>query len=216
MLEMIISSFIVGFLVAIPPGTLTVVAAQKSILYGFRSSMFFTAGSCISDIFHILIVFFGVAPLLDNSDLFKIFFWYFSSGLLFYFGYDSLLVLKNKNDSGSAPATRKTIAKDILSGIGITLSNPMSITGWLVIAGGYFTHWKDDWPSIHQYGLFSILFIMIGVLFWFVPLMYFISKVKHLVNSSVMKGFVLVSGVFFVCVGLFSIFSATQLLLKVL
>jgi threonine/homoserine/homoserine lactone efflux protein len=96
MIEMIISSFIVGFLVAVPPGTVTVVAAQKSILYGFKESMVFTIGSCLSDIFYILIVLFGIAPLFAESSLFKIIFWYFSSILLFYFGFDAFRALKKK------------------------------------------------------------------------------------------------------------------------
>ena len=64
MLEMIFSAFLVGFLVAIPPGTVTVAAAQKSISYGFRSGIAFTFGSCISDILYIheyIISFFIVA-----------------------------------------------------------------------------------------------------------------------------------------------------------
>ncbi|MBU4317570.1 MAG: hypothetical protein KKF30_09865 [Proteobacteria bacterium] len=33
LLEMLLSSFIVGFMVAVPPGTVTVVAAQKAVLW---------------------------------------------------------------------------------------------------------------------------------------------------------------------------------------
>lgn len=95
MLEMIVTSFIVGLFVAVPPGTVTVIATQKSILYGFRSSLFFIFGSCISDVFYILIVFFGISPLFVNNVLLKVIFWYFSSILLFYFGYDALSALKN-------------------------------------------------------------------------------------------------------------------------
>ncbi len=216
MLEMIISSFIVGFLVAVPPGAVTVVAAQKSILYGFKDSMFFTIGSCLSDIFYILIVLFGIAPLFADGILFKIIFWYFSSILLFYFGFDAFRAFKKKIAFSNNPGGHKTLIKNIVSGILITLSNPMTIAGWLVIAGGFFTHWKASWPSIQHYGIFSIIFMMFGVLCWFIPLLFVISKVKYILNNTIIKGFVLLSGLFFISVGLFSFFSATNLIFNMI
>ena len=210
---MIISSFIVGFLVAVPPGTVTVVAAQKSILYGFKDSMVFSFGSCLSDIFYILIVLFGVAPLFNNSILFKIIFWYFSSLLLFYFAYDAFRALKNQVIFSDNPVIKKTFLKNMVSGVLITLSNPMTIAGWLVIAGGFYTHWKTSWPSIEHYGIFSIIFMMLGVLCWFIPLLFVISKAKYILNNNIIKGFVLLSGLFFVAVALFSLFSATKLVI---
>ena len=209
---MLISAFIVGFMVAIPPGTVTVVAAQKSILYGFKSSMFFSIGSCISDIFYILIVFFGIAPLLNNNIPFKIAFWFLSSVLLFYFGFDSFRSLKKDITFSNYPISQSFLVKDILSGIGITLSNPMTIAGWVVIAGGFFTHWKAQWPAMQQYGLLSILIMMIGVLCWFVPLLFIISKIKVFINTGVLIAFVTLSGLFFMAVGLYSLYSAIYLL----
>jgi len=214
MLEMIVSSFIVGFMVAVPPGTVTIVSSQKAIISGFKNSMFFTIGSCFSDIFYILIVFFGLAPLLNNSVLFKILFWYFSGGLLLYFGFDSFRTLKTKTILSNNPDMNKAMLKNIVSGVLITLSNPMTIAGWVVIAGGFFTHWKANWPLIKPYGLFSVLFMMAGVLCWFVPLLYIISKVKRFLNNKIINGFILLSGLFFTATGLFSIFSATHLLMN--
>jgi len=212
MIEMIAAAFIVGFMVAIPPGTVTVVAAQKSILYGFKSSMYFTIGSCISDIIYILIVFFGIAPLLNNSIPFKIAFWFFSSVLLFYFAIDSFRSLKKDINFADHPISRARLIKDIFSGVGITLTNPMTIAGWLIIAGGFFTHWQTQWPSVQKYGLFSILIMMIGVLCWFVPLLFIISKIKAFINTGILKAFVMLSGLFFIAVGLYSIYSAITLL----
>ena len=214
MLEMIVSSFMVGFFVAIPPGTVTVVATQKSILYGFKSSLFFTFGSCISDIFYIFVVFFGIAPIFANSFLLKVIFWYFSSILLFYFGYDALMALKNGTGVSKTQSEERTLLKNILSGILITLSNPMTIAGWVVIAGGFFTHWKGEWPSIHQYGVFSITAMMLGVLSWFIPLLFLIAKLKIFLTGNVIKGFLLLSGLFFIGLGFFSIFSATNLIFR--
>jgi threonine/homoserine/homoserine lactone efflux protein len=213
MIEMIISAFIVGFMVAIPPGAVTVVAAQKSILHGFKSSLYFTIGSCLSDIFYILVVFFGVAPLINNSIPFKIAFWFLSSLLLFYFGFDSFRALRENIAFSNHPRPQSLLRKDIFSGIGITLSNPMTIAGWVVIAGGFFTHWKTHWPPINHYGLFSIVVMMIGVLCWFVPLIFIISRSKRFISNRFLKVFVMLSGFFFIAVGFYSIFSALQLVL---
>lgn len=213
MIEMIFASFLVGFLVAIPPGAVTVVAAQKSILYGFRDSLLFTFGSCLSDIFYIFVVFFGVSPIFENNVLLKIVFWYLSSILLFYFGYDAIRNIRKK-DLLSLPKTDpKTISNNILSGVLVTLSNPMTIAGWVVIAGGFFTHWSGGWPSIHQYGILSIIIMMAGVLAWFIPLLFAISKAKILLNDKIIKGFLAMSILFFLGIGIFSSFSATKLLI---
>jgi threonine/homoserine/homoserine lactone efflux protein len=212
MIEMMISSFVVGFLVAIPPGTVTVVAAQKSILYGFKNSLSFTFGSCISDIFYILLVFFGLAPLFNHSLLLKIMFWYASSILLFYFGFDALRALKNRTVFSDSQMGTKALAGNILYGVLVTLTNPLTIAGWLVIAGGFFTHWNQDWPSIQRYGLLSIISIMLGVLCWFIPMLFIVSKAKSFLNGDVIKILILLSGLFFLGLGLFSIFSATKLL----
>ena len=214
MLEMIFSAFVVGFLVAIPPGTVTVAAAQKSISYGFRNSIAFTFGSCLSDILYILIVFYGFAPLIRDNTSYKIIFWLFSGILLFYFGIDALRTLKRKIAFSEDAISRKQYLKDILSGIGITLSNPMTIAGWLVIAGGFFTHWKVEWPPVQKYGLFSIVFMMVGVLCWFVPLLYIISRAKNVLNHVFLKSFSLVSGLFFISIALFSTYSAINLILN--
>jgi len=214
MIEMMVSSFIVGFLVAIPPGTVTVVAAQKSILYGFKNSMVFTFGSCISDIFYILIVFFGVAPLFNHSIFLKIIFWYFSSILLFYFGYDAIRALRNRTIYSSSKMNQREITGNILAGVLVTLTNPMTIAGWMVIAGGFFTHWHQEWPSIQRYGIFSIIWIMLGVLCWFIPMLFFVSKVKSFLNSNAIKGLILISGIFFMGLGFFSFFSASKLVLN--
>lgn len=214
MLEMIFSAFVVGFLVAIPPGTVTVAAAQKSISYGFKNSIAFTFGSCLSDILYILIVFYGFAPLISDNTSYKIIFWLLSGILLFYFGIDALRTLKRNIVFSEDAISRKQYFKDITSGVGITLSNPMTIAGWLVIAGGFFTHWKVEWPPVQKYGLFSIVFMMVGVLCWFVPLLYIISKAKNVLNHVFLKLFSLVSGLFFISIALFSTYSAINLILN--
>ena len=122
MLEMILASFIVGLLVAIPPGTVTVIAAQKSILYGFRNSLFFTFGSCISDVFYIIVVFFGISPLFENHALLKVLFWYFSSILLLYFGYDAFRAFKERTAFSYTQANHKSMFNNIISGVLVTLS----------------------------------------------------------------------------------------------
>ena len=211
---MILSAFLVGFIVSIPPGTVTIVAAQKSIFYGFKNSVAFTVGSCLSDILYILIIFFGFAPLINNSNTYKIIFWLLSGIILLYFGIDTFRILKRNIKFQNSTNSHKQYLKDALSGIGITLLNPMTIAGWLVMAGGFFTHWKVDWPSINNYGIFSIVFMMIGVLFWFIPLLYIISRVRNVLNHMCIKIFSLMSGLFFISLALFSVYSAFNLLLE--
>ena len=74
-----ISAFVLGVIVAIPPGSVTVIACQRALQYGFRNSLVFTMGSSLTDIFYICLVYVGLAtfildivyPLLDPRITYK-------------------------------------------------------------------------------------------------------------------------------------------------
>ena len=56
-IDFIISAFVLGIVVAIPPGSVTIIACQRALQIGFRNSLYFTFGSCLSDIFYLTLVY---------------------------------------------------------------------------------------------------------------------------------------------------------------
>ena len=71
LLEYLLSAVVLGIVVAVPPGAVTIVACQRALQYGFRNSAIFTLGSCLSDIFYITLVYIGVANLISDNHIFK-------------------------------------------------------------------------------------------------------------------------------------------------
>lgn len=74
-IEYIISAVILGIVVAIPPGSVTIVSCQRALQFGFRNSLFFIFGSSLSDIFYIALVYYGIAKVIADNQMYKIILW---------------------------------------------------------------------------------------------------------------------------------------------
>ena len=106
----------------------------------------------------------------------------------------------NKFQSGFFPT--------LISGILITLTNPMTIVSWIAIAGNFFLIWNDKYPSSKDYGIITIIFIMIGVLLWFIPLLFIVSRFKKIINSKVKTLLMIVSNACLIVFGLIAFYYA--------
>jgi L-lysine exporter family protein LysE/ArgO len=207
--EYILSAFLLGIVVAIPPGSVTIIAAQRALQFGFFNSFIFSLGSALADIFYIIIVYNGVAGFFISHLLLKIILWFICSAILIYLGLSSLAVLRREalNNSVHKGITSGTAAT-FISGIMVTLTNPMTIIGWLAIAGNFFLVWGSRFPDSKRMGFLIILPIMIGVMLWFLPLIYVISKLRSHLNRETTGIMVAVGSIFLLGFGLFSLYNA--------
>jgi L-lysine exporter family protein LysE/ArgO len=207
--EYILSAFFLGIVVAIPPGSVTIIAAQRSLQFGFFNSFIFSLGSALADVFYIMIVYSGVAGFFLTHLLFKIILWFVCSAILIFLGVSSLAALKREARNNSV---HKSItsgkAATFISGIMVTLTNPMTIIGWLAIAGNFFLVWGSQFPDSRRMGFLIILPIMIGVMLWFTPLLYVISKLRNHLNRKTTGILVAVGSIFLLSFGLFSLYNA--------
>lgn len=64
MLEMLISAFVLGIVVAMPPGAVTIAGGRRAISFGFGTAVFFTMGSTTSDAFYA-----SLTPLLEENEI---------------------------------------------------------------------------------------------------------------------------------------------------
>ena len=138
-IDFIISAFVLGIVVAIPPGSVTIIACQRALQFGFRNSLYFTFGSSLSDIFYLSLVYFGVANFIASDNIYKILLWLVSGAVLFFIGGSSIYsIIIKKQHSNTIDNYQHNRLATFISGIIVTLSNPMTIVGWIVIAGNFF------------------------------------------------------------------------------
>jgi L-lysine exporter family protein LysE/ArgO len=208
----LLSAFLLGIIVAIPPGSVTVIACQRAMQFGFKNSLVFTTGSCISDIFYISCVYYGLTNFVNHNS-YKIILWIICGLLLIIIGLITIRGLKSYEIDNSIDNTvmQSRPLFTFISGILITLTNPLTILGWIAIAGNFFLIWNNKFPFANEYGIITITVIMIGVLSWFVPLTYAASKLKKLLNIKLQKYLIAVSGICLIIFGNISLYSAFKL-----
>jgi len=186
--EFLFSAVILGIIVAIPPGSVTIAASQRAIKYGFRNCLFFTLGSSISDIFYIILVYKGVAQLVSSYKIFEIILSAVCGTILCFMGILSLIKSLRNNSSNSRNfELKKSPIAAVISGILITLTNPMTIIGWIAVAGNFFLVWNHKFPESSDYSVLVTVCIMTGVLLWFVPLLFAVSRLKKILSGRILN-----------------------------
>src|SRR5512138_1070228 len=162
-IQYIMASVVLGIIVAIPPGSVTVVACQRAIQIGFRNSIIFSLGSCLSDIFYLILVFLGISTVISKNGSLKIILWFTCGSILILLGIISIITIRKKTGDDKAARLQTSKLSTFISGILVTLTNPVTIVGWLGIAGNHLMIWNDKYPESKNFGLLSIILIMSGV-----------------------------------------------------
>jgi L-lysine exporter family protein LysE/ArgO len=209
LIEYLISAVILGIVVAIPPGSVTVVACQRALQYGFKNSLFFSLGSCLSDIFYLSLVYIGVANLVSSNRYLKVALWIVCGIILIVLGTTSIIsIRKNRGIEEKKPGFQSNLLSTFISGIIITLSNPMTIVGWIVVAGNFYLIWNDKFPESRHYGIITIVFIMAGILIWFIPLTFIVSLIRKKINDRFKNWLILLSNLCLILFGLLALYYA--------
>ncbi len=208
-----ISAFVLGIIVAIPPGSVTVIACQRALQYGFRNSLVFTMGSSLTDIFYICLVYFGLTKFIQD-DSGRIILWVLCGLLLVLIGVATAVSAREKDgaDMKSAAQIQSRPLVTFVSGIAVTLTNPMTIIGWIAIAGNFFLLWKDRVPESTAGAVITIAVIMAGVLAWFIPLIYAVSRLHRIINQKLQRYLIAFAGACLIAFGVISLFSAYRII----
>jgi L-lysine exporter family protein LysE/ArgO len=211
LIEFMLSAVLLGIVVAVPPGAVTIVACQRALQYGFRNSAIFTLGSCLSDIFYITLVYIGVANLISNNQYLKIALGIVCGMILIILGVSSInSTRKNQGIEENKPGFQSNPLATFISGTVITLSNPLTIVGWMVVAGNFFLIWNHKFPNYRNYGIVTVSFIMMGVLIWFVPLIFIVSKIKKRISAQLKKWLILFSNLCLIIFGFMALYYAVK------
>jgi threonine/homoserine/homoserine lactone efflux protein len=202
------SAIALGFIVALPPGSVTIISCQRALQNGFKNSLNFIIGSSISDIFYASLVYFGVANIISNNRYFMIILRIICGILLITLGITSLISIKNNLKIQKDNKFQSGFFSTLISGILITLTNPMTIIAWIAVAGNFFLIWNDKYPSSRNYGIVTIFFIMTGVMLWFVPLLFIVSRFKKIISEKVKTLLMIISNACLIVFGLIAFYYA--------
>jgi threonine/homoserine/homoserine lactone efflux protein len=210
MLNLIILAFIAGIVVAIPPGSFAIAAVKRALQFGFRNALIFTFGSCLADVFYLLIVFLGVSYIFADNHVLRIILLFLSGVLLLAFG---ISAVRNphmvKLEAGESRKSESDI-KTFLSGLGITLLSPGTVVAWIAVGGGFFLLWNRQDPQAQHMPILLIPLFILGVMAWTGPLLYFVSKVRHFIEDRIIRTLIIASGILLIGLGGLSFFYAIR------
>lgn len=212
MLAMIAAAFVVGLVVAMPPGPVTISTGQRAISRGFWDAFTFNIGSMLADALYALMVYFGLASLLADSILFRLGLWTLGGGWLIYLGLEAIRTRVGVSVLDGSVREEKGW-RTLRSGLLLTLFNPVVVISWIAIAGNFFTAWPDHWPPMESFGLVAMAAMLVGALVWVLLLALVFSSLRRLVSPRLLKWGSIASGLFLVLYGLSAWWAALDLLL---
>jgi threonine/homoserine/homoserine lactone efflux protein len=201
MLEMFISAYLLGIAVAIPPGSVTIEISRRAITRGWRAALTFNAGSLSADLLYAILVYIGLGPLVERSEAFRLGLWIIGGAWLLFLGWEALRATIDLHKVNEAAET-ETFRRGYLSGVGITLLNPLTVLGWIGLAGGFFAAWHGDWGSLAAWGWLAVLAMMLGVTTWTLFLIGFLSSIRQFIPPLAMRAFSVGAGLFLIGIGL--------------
>ncbi|AOZ93564.1 LysE family transporter [Paenibacillus crassostreae] len=171
-----------GLSLSAPMGPINAAQMDKGLKHGFIHAWVLGLGAIAADIFYMMLVYFGVVHFL-NTPFIQTFLWLFGFFVLTYTGVESLIgahkVTSNEMRSS------ENLSKSFLSGLFMSLFNPLSILFWLGIYGSVLA------KAASMYNLYDLLLyssaIIIGILIWDITMASVASTFRHLLTDRVQK-----------------------------
>lgn len=211
MFGMLTAAFFVGLIVALPPGPVVIATGQRAIAGGFRNAFTFNLGTILADAFYALLVYAGLAALLADSNLFRLGLWLLGGAWLCKMGLEAM---RTRLDVAALDGTAQASTgwRSFRAGVLITLLNPLTIVGWIALAGNFFTRWQPGWPTLEAAGWLAIVAMLAGALSWVVLVGLVFSRARQVISPRLLAGLSIGSGLFLMFYGLSAWWSALDLL----
>ena len=179
-------------------GTANVALIRTGMMKGFLPALLFALGTTVGDMIYAVCSVFGIAALLQSSDVFQWILWVAGTVILLYLAYHSIrdafkprqaLQIENMDEKNHS------LIKQFLFGIGIGLSAPTTLL-WFATVGGSVVSTVVGGLSFSHLLPFFIGFLAISIL-WGVVLAYASSLGGKILGGKMMKGLSLISGLLF-------------------
>jgi len=154
-----LNGVLLGIAVAAPLGPVNVAVIRTGLRAGFWPAWRIGIGAATVDFVYCTLTYLGLAPVLTRLPAFKPTLWLIGGAFLIYLG---LNVLRTDTSPQSDAVAGGDVARPYLTGVTITLLNPMTIIAWAVIAAPFFAAGLESVPAIR-----FIAGISSGVIIWF-------------------------------------------------
>lgn len=202
-----LSYVLLGLSLSAPIGPVNAAQLDKGIRGGFLHAWFVGLGALSADLLYMLLVYFGVVHFL-NTPFMKSFLWLFGFFVLTYIGIDSL------KQAGKIPGGEmrgsEPLRKSFLSGLFMSVSNPLSILFWLGIYGSVLAQAAAQMRT--QDLIINSSAIIVGLLVWDFTMAGFASVFRKLLTNRVVMLISILSGLSLIGFGLYFGYQAFLLL----
>lgn len=202
-----LSYILLGLSLAAPIGPINAAQIDRGIRKGFMHSWMIGVGAVVADGIYMLVVYIGVVRFLETP-MVQTFLWLFGCFVLLYTGIESLInagKIQMQHQRGHEP-----LAKSLLSGFFMSISNPLTILFWLGIYGSVLAKTAATYESS-----LLILYsgaIFMGLLLWDLMMAGIASSFRTFLTSKLIIVISLLSGISLIGFGLYFGYQAFDVL----
>lgn len=183
MFSLISSGILLGLSVAAPLGPVNIAVIRRGLAAGFFPAWMLGLGAAAADTFYVILVFLGLAPLLAESIPFRLALWLIGGAFLIYLG--AISARPTQVLANAASDAPRAELHPFLTGLGMTLLNPMTIVSWLAIGGAFFSS-----IALVERGVSGAVFvagIFAGSALWFSNIALVLHFARRWVNDRAMR-----------------------------
>ncbi len=209
MLSLALSAVALSFVVCMPIGPVNLALIRRGLLSGFMPAWMIGLGAALADTVCVILIFVGVAPLLELSLAFRLVLWGVGGAFLIYLGIAGLRPHAGF-DSVIRAAPPRGELHPFFTGLGITLFNPMTILSWLLVAGAFFSTLAPTDEAVS--GLVFVVGIFLGSALWSFAVAFVTHFARRLVNARVLAVVSVIASIALIGFGLAFLYQAAQTL----
>lgn len=198
------SGILLGLSVAAPIGPVNIAVIRRGLVSGFFSAWMLGLGAATADTFYVILVFLGLAPLLAESLPFRLALWLIGGAFLIYLG--AMSARSRPVLSSATVGVPQAELHPYLTGLGMTLLNPMTIVSWIAIGGAFFST-----IALVERGVSGAIFvagIFFGSAVWFSGIAGILHFARRWVNDGALRVISLIASLILIGFGLGFIFQA--------
>ncbi|MFA6037157.1 MAG: LysE family translocator [Legionellales bacterium] len=199
--EILFMGILLGWGAAIPIGPINLEMIRRNLNFGTRFSLLFGFGACSADVLYLVLLSYGVLSLLTYPLVLKII-GILGAFVLIYFAYGALTAKPSQALEASIP--KGTLLSHYLSGLLLTLSNPITILFWASISSQVVTLTVSHPNAL----IYAGIGVLMGTVSWVVALNLFLHFTKHKISNAAINMLNKIGGLLLLGFAIFSIYYA--------
>jgi threonine/homoserine/homoserine lactone efflux protein len=127
-----VEAFALGIIVAAPLGPVSATVIRTGLLYGFVAAIVMSVGVAVVDGAYFVVAAAGASQAFRTAWL-GVPLWIGGTAFLAYLGLSCLI--RRREASDEAFSSSRSLGGSFLSGVVITMANPLTVASWLAVAG---------------------------------------------------------------------------------